>query len=141
MCLLIQRDQEKNEKDLNRWFGSRTKFAYVYKRLRKWPTHKKGLFRSPVFEFIWDFNKTKTYQEDRSNKPTEWELETARVHKGFHVYVNLETAKKEKIYCDEVVVKFRVNKENIVAIENRSIPNYSFLELICTKLEFVKVIE
>jgi hypothetical protein len=140
MCLWIESDQEKNEKDLNKWFGSRKKFAYVYKILKKYPDE--DFYRSKHYQhFIWNFKKQKVYEVVRDLKPTENELKRRYINFGLHVYTDLETL---KVYPDpdEVVVKFRVKREDIVAIQNHCIyDKYKLNELVCTKLEFVKVLE
>jgi hypothetical protein len=145
MCLHLKSDQVQNEKDLNRWFGNRKKFAYVYKRLRK--HNYESFYRSPIYEFVWDFKKKKVFEIDRSSKPTKFELETATIRKaatirrGFHVYISLEMANREKIYSNEVITKFRVYKDDIVAIENgRACKGHNFKELVCKRLEFVRVL-
>jgi hypothetical protein len=141
MCLFIKSDQDRNEKDLKRWFGSRTKFAYVYKILRTWP--ETPSYKSVWYSnFEWDFNKTKIYQVIRPAKPTKDELKIGEIGKGFHVYASLKTAKEVRGgNLFEIVVKFRVNREDIVAIQNNRTPRFNLTELVCTKLEFVKVID
>jgi hypothetical protein len=142
MCLRIKSDQVQNERDLNKWFGNRTKFAYVYKVLIK-RTYE-DFYRSACFlDYIWNFRKEKVFEVSRSPKPGKEELDYGRINKGLHVYVNLEEAKKNK-YSYNTIVKFRVRKEDIVAIENnrgnRRVYHNS-KELVCTRLEFVKVLE
>jgi hypothetical protein len=140
MCLWIKSDPIENELDLKRWFGSRTKFAYVYKVLRKWP--KRSSYKSVWYsEFTWNFNKQKVYQVDRDLKPTRDELKIGEIGKGFHVYTDLKIA-KEVCSLFEVVVKFRVSKKNIIAVQNnRTEDRFNFTELVCQRLEFVKVLE
>jgi hypothetical protein len=147
MCLFIKPDQEENEEDLRRWFKSHHKwfgvhkgFAYVYKVLVKKPNE--DFYRSPRFpDYKWDFNNQKVFQVRRSHKPTQEELENRSIEIGLHVYTHLESM-KPYLDSNEVVVKFRVRKENIVAIENNyKVKKYNFEEAVCTKLEFVKVIE
>jgi hypothetical protein len=140
MCLWIESDQSQNEKDLKKWLGSRKKFAYVYKILVK--REEESFYRSLVYsDFIWDFSKQKIFQVDRDPKPTELELEVRRIYKGLHAYTNLETT-RSCLEKNNVVVKLRVRKEDIVAIENHyNDKDFDLKELVCTRLEFVKVIE
>jgi hypothetical protein len=134
MCLYIKSDQYLNERDLKKWFGNRTKFAYVYKRLHKWS--EENFYRSLVYNhFKWDFSKQKVFEVRRDPKPTEEELRYRRINEGLHVYTNLETARRDGY--GNSVVKFRVNKEDIVAIDSI----YTEKEAVCTRLEFVKVLE
>jgi hypothetical protein len=139
MCLLISPYQELNDRDLKRWFGNRKKFAYVYKILYKSPDE--DFYRSENYRnFKWDFKNQKVFQVDRPNRPTKFELKTEEINTGLHVYTNLETAKKNR-YC-KVIVKFKVLKEDIVAIENYYCgEEFNFPHLVCTKLEFVKIVE
>jgi hypothetical protein len=140
MCLWIKQDQEENKKNLNKWFGSRKRFAYVYKILRKWP--EENFYRSPVYDFKWDFKKQKVFQVDRPNKPTKEELNYGEIHKGLHVYTSLKKAKENQNFSCDTIIEFKVSKENIVAIEiNWSDKEDNFQELVCRKLEFVKVVE
>jgi hypothetical protein len=131
MCLLISSDQEQNERDLKKWFESRKKSAYVYKLLYNRPNE--NYWRSPYHsEFIWNFKEQKVFQVDRPLKPTKDELDYGAIDKGLHVYISPREAKKNK-YPDEIIIKLKVLKENIVAIDNNS------KQAVCTKLEFVKV--
>jgi hypothetical protein len=143
MCLWIQPDQDQNEKDLKKWFGNRKKFAYVYKVLRKWSCE--SFYRSLLYgNFKWDFEKQKEFQVDRDLKLTKSELLSEQINKGFHVYTSLKLAKSWiSNEPNSVIVKFKVRKENIIAIQNSSFisEKYRFKELVCTRLEFVKVIE
>jgi hypothetical protein len=132
MCLWIKSDQKENDKDLKKWFGSRKKFAYVYKVLIK--SIDEDLYRSAVYSFIWDFNNQKIFQVDRDPKPTGLELHFGDIHKGFHVYTSLEAARP----CTNPnykIIKFKVLKKDIVAVNTCS------CEAVCTRLEFVKVLE
>jgi hypothetical protein len=139
MCLLINPNQEQNNRDLKKWFGNRQIFAYVYKVLAKKPG--KDFYRS-IFKqnYIWDFRKNKEYQVNRPSKPTKEELNLEEVHYGFHVYTTLEEAKR---HCyDRIIVKFRVRRKNIVAIENYYCnKDHNFKELVCRRLEFVKIVK
>jgi hypothetical protein len=147
MCLHIKLEQSQNEKDLNHWFGSRKRFAYVYKVLRKWPDE--DIYRSIWYPyFIWDFKIQKIYRVNRSSKLTKEELSYGEIYEGFHVYTTLEEAKSQRYtYSKETIVKFRVLKEDIVAIQN-NIQNNKYLyekknfkEAVCKRLEFVKILE
>jgi hypothetical protein len=135
MCLRIKPDQIQNEKNLKKWFGSRKKFAYVYKILRNYSGE--SFYRSIWFPdyFTWHFKEQKIYQENRPNTPTEYELSFKKINKGLHVYTSFKEAKRHQIYFGEAIVKFRANKEDIVAVNN------SHREAVCTKLTFVKIIE
>jgi hypothetical protein len=139
MCLYINREQSQNEKDLKRWFGSRKRFAYVYKVLRK--NEDEDFYRSFHYcDYIWNFRKQKVYQVDRDSDPTEEELDLREIDFGFHVYTSLEEAKAEyssyNYYKpDSAVVKFRVSKKDFVAVD------YFEDTAVCRKLEFVKVLE
>jgi hypothetical protein len=140
MCLLINPDQSQNKKDLDHWFGSRKKFAYVYKFLRK-TTKLPGnlgqsiVYKSPYFEFFkWNFRKQKIFQVKRSYKVTEDELDLGRICVGLHVCTSLKEAKRKK-YPSDIIVKFKVLKKDIVAVDN------SCREAFCRKLTFVKVLE
>jgi hypothetical protein len=141
MCLRIKSDQIQNEKDLNRWFGSRKKFAYVYKVLRKWDDE--DFYRSLWHpEFIWDFSKQKVYQIDRVSGLTKDELDRKVVNEGFHVYTSLEIATFNCGSCFEKIAKFRVKREDVVAIENNyNNKELNLKELVCTKLEFVRIVD
>jgi hypothetical protein len=140
MCLWIKSNQERNERDLNKWFGNRKKFAYVYKVLRKRPDE--DFYRSLVkVDFKWDFKNQKIFQVNRPLKPTFWELSDRKIDEGFHIYTSLKEAKRRKGSYG-IIIKFRVRKENIVAVDNdwdREKDN--FKQAVCTKLEFVKVLE
>jgi hypothetical protein len=141
MCLHIKPDQTQNEKDLNKWFGSRTKFAYVYKVLEKSPYESfyKSIYRS---YFKWDFKKQQIYQVDRPLKPTKEELESGEIYIGFHVYTNLEVARINKVCDYDIVVKFQVKREDIVAVENDYFnKDYNLEELVCRKLTFIEVVK
>jgi hypothetical protein len=140
MCLLISLDQEENERDLKKWFGNRTKFTYVYKVLKK--QQNEDFYRSWFHNgFIWDFRKGKVFQVNRDSEPTEEELTNREINKGLHVYTGLEKAKRSKGFFS-TIVKFRVEKKDIVAVENYyDNPEYNFKEAVCRKLTFVKVIE
>jgi hypothetical protein len=149
MCLYISSDQNQNEKDLKRWFGSRKKFAYVYKILRKYSYE--DFYRSEYYpSYKWDFSKQKVFQVDRPNKPTYGELSHlsifknptyGEIHYGLHVYTNLKEAKRF-FPSDKTIAKFRVKKEDIIAIQNdMSRKENNFKELVCRKLTFVKIIE
>jgi hypothetical protein len=140
MCLYISPSQSQNEKDLNRWFRNRKKFVYVYKVLRKLPDE--DFYRSPHFpEFIWDFKNQKIFQVDRPNKPTEEELRLWHIDYGLHTYTSFEIAKWNQGY-NAAIVKFKVLKKDIIAIENDwDKKEYDFREAVCRKLTFVKVIE
>jgi hypothetical protein len=131
MCLDINKDQEENERNLNKWFGSRTKFAYVYKILRK--NKSEDFYRSATYDrFIWDFSRQKVFEVDRSSKPTKMEILTGLIGEGFHVYTSkISTIER----TSGVVVKFRVKREDLVAV------NIFNKEAVCKKLNFVKVIE
>jgi hypothetical protein len=140
MCLIISYNQEENEKDLKRWLGRRRKFAYVYKILRKYDDE--NFYRSENFhDFIWNFSKQKIYQVNRLSEPTHFELTFREINQGLHVYTNLEIA--QRYYCtNRVVVKFRVLKEDIIAVQNGCYwKSNNFTELVCKRLEFIKVIE
>jgi hypothetical protein len=153
MCLRIKSDQEQNERDLNKWFGNRKKFAYVYKVIRKWKNE--DFYRSIHRDYIWDFKVQETYQVDRNSKPTQKELDSREVNIGFHVYASLKTAKKDFYYtsrkdtyhkdrhCTNTrIVKFRVQREDIIAVDNGYLDEeFNFDELVCDRLEFVKVVE
>jgi hypothetical protein len=142
MCLYIKRDQTQNEKDLNKWFGNRKKFAYVYKILLK--EDGESFYRSLNYNnFIWDFKNQKTFQVGREPKPTIFELNRERINWGLHVYTSLKIAQENQFYFEMVTVKFRANKEDIVAIENdgHSHRYKNFIEAVCKKLTFVKVME
>jgi outer membrane receptor for Fe3+-dicitrate len=137
MGLYIKQDQEENERNLNRWFGSRKKFAYVYKILVK--QEDENLYRSFTFsDFIWDFSRQKVFEVERPKKPTEFELnpdglDFGEIHKGFHVYTSLEAA--GPCANNYITVKFKVLKEDIIAINNL------YGQAVCRKLTFVKIIE
>jgi hypothetical protein len=140
MCLLISPDQNRNEKDLSHWFGSRKKFTYVYKFLRK-TTKLPGnfgqpiVYKSPYFEFFkWNFRKQKIFEIKRPSKPTEYELGSGNICMGLHVCTSLKEARRKKYYND-IIVKFKVLKEDVVAVNNY------YNEAVCTRLEFVKVLE
>jgi hypothetical protein len=142
MCLWIKFNQEENERDLKKWFGSRKKFAYVYKILRKYPDE--DVYRSEYHSnFKWDFKKKKTFQIVRSLKPTKEELRDKEINKGLHIYTSLEEAKYHLFYSNSKIIKFRVDKEDIIAIENegRSHGYENFREAVCKKLTFVKIVE
>jgi hypothetical protein len=133
MCLHICLDQKKNEKILKRWFGRRQKFAYVYKVLQK--RSNEDFYRSTLYQnFKWDFRKQKIFEVDRSSKPTEKELYFAKINKGLHVFTSLEKAESYRSFLDEVIVKFRVNKEDIIAVESY------IREAVCKRLGFVRVL-
>jgi hypothetical protein len=141
MCLYIKKDQGKNDRDLNQWFGNRKKFAYVYKILIK--NKKESFYRSYYYNnFIWDFSKEKVFEVYRDLKPTIFELGNESIDWGLHVYTSLKEAKDICSSLAEAIIKFRVKKEDIIAIENgwyRKEDN--FKQAVCTKLTFVKVIE
>jgi hypothetical protein len=144
MCLWIKQDQEENDKDLKKWFGNRKKFAYVYKVLRKWP--EENFYRSSVYSnFIWDFSKEKVFEVRRSRKPTKKELGRTKISDGLHIFTSLETAKKYfySTHCkNAIIAKFRVLKEDIVTVENNwELEKNNRRQAVCTRLEFVKVIE
>jgi hypothetical protein len=143
MCLWIKSDQDLNERDLNKWFGNRKKFAYVYKILIK--AKNEDFYRSARFNsFIWDFSKQKVFEVRRDPKPTKSELNRERINFGLHVYTSFEEVKYWDYYKpDSAIVKFRVNKEDIVAIQNSSLvlKRYHYKEAVCKKLEFVKVLK
>jgi hypothetical protein len=137
MCLYIKQDQKENNKDLKKWFGRRTKFAYVYKVLGK--KQDESFYRSIHFpNFIWDFNKQKIFKVNRSSKPTKEELKW----KGLHVFTSFRVA---KIFTDymrgEEIAKFKVSDEDIVAVENKLYHQFSSEELVCTRLEFVEIVK
>jgi hypothetical protein len=132
MCLYISLYQDQNELELENYFGSRKKFAYVYKILRK--EDHEDFYRSPIYDFVWDFKIQKVYQVDRDPNPTEFELEVRQIREGLHVYTSLEAA-RDSLERLNTIVKFRVLKENIVAINNFQ------GEAVCRELEFVKVLE
>jgi type IV secretory pathway VirB6-like protein len=139
MCLKIKSDQEENERDLKLFLKEKKK-VFVYKIIQKAPYE--SFYRSLIFDFTWDFEKQKVFEIERSSKPTEFELTHNVVGKGFHVFVSLENTKEHQCYLNTVIAKFKVDKEDIIAIGN----NYNcwednFKELVCTRLEFVKVIE
>jgi hypothetical protein len=140
MCLKIKLDQKQNKKDLKKWFGNRKKFAYVYKILEKECLgHYISVFRR---NFAWDFNKQKVYQVDRPSKPTQIELEKQAINKGLHVYTSLKAAKIYKICACDVIVKFRVRREDIVAVDNNRVnKKYNLTQAVCRRLEFVKVLK
>jgi hypothetical protein len=144
MCLYIKKDQEKNERDLNNFLRDCEK-VYVYKILRK--GIYRGFYRSIHYpNCIWNFKKQKVYWIDRSSKPTEYELNLGEISQGLHVYVSFRIAQEYfrhfySCLSDLVIVKFRVNKRDIVAIQNDWIfeePN--FKQLVCKRLEFVEVV-
>jgi hypothetical protein len=139
MCLCISSDQKENEKELNRWFGSRTKYIYIYKVLHK--RSEENFYRSLVYNYFkWDFSEQKIFEVYRDPKPTELELEVRQIHKGLHVYTNLETA-RSCLEKNNVVVKLRVRKEDVVAIGNHyNDKDFNLKEAVCTRLEFVKVL-
>jgi hypothetical protein len=146
MCLWIRNNQEENDKDLKEFLGDRQEI-YVYKILYKNPD--KDFYRSEYYEFFWDFKKQKVYKIDRPLKPTKEELSYGEdginwgeIHKGFHVYTDLETAKATCGYYRREIVKFKVLKEDIVAINNNWFFSKKYLkELVCRKLMFVEVLE
>jgi hypothetical protein len=148
MCLYIKRNQEENKRDLQDFLGDQEEL-FVYKVLQKRPDE--NFHRSTVYnDFIWNLSKQKVFQVNRSNKLTEVDLERGEVSYGFHVYTNLETAKESKHYCDHTIVKFKVLKKDIIAIENRADtpincldlrqPTPNFQRLVCRKLTFVEVL-
>jgi hypothetical protein len=150
MCLYTRSDQSQNKKDLNKWFGNRKKFAYVYKILVKIPGE--DFYRSEYFSnFIWNFSKQKVYRINRSSNPTKEELSYGerwtgmsfgRIDKGFHVYTNLETAKAIYSHYRRKIAKFKVFKEDVVAVNNNwFFSNRCLKEAVCRKLTFVKIIE
>jgi hypothetical protein len=133
MCLEISSYQDQNELELENYFGSRKKFAYVYKVLWKWDIE--DFYRSLIrFSFIWDFKNRKIFQVNRSHRPTKYELRYNAIDFGFHVYTNLGKAEESKGLFG-IIVKFRVDKEDIVAVNNFR------EEAVCRELEFVKVLE
>jgi hypothetical protein len=138
MCLVISSNQEKNEKDLQNFINGQNEIS-VYKILQKQVDESfyRSIFHS---DFIWNFDNQKVYWVDRSPEPTEEELGIRQIHKGFHVYTSFEVA---KIFTDynqkERIVKFKISSEDIVAIENMRY--YNFEELVCTRLEFVEILE
>jgi hypothetical protein len=143
MCLEIKSNRKENTKDLDKWFGNRTKFAYVYKVLEK--RTEELFYRSLFFGwFIWVFDKQKVFQVKRSSKPTKIELYWGEISDGLHVFTSLETAKKDFYYThrkDARIVKFRVRRKDVVAVENGYTKDkHNFNEAVCTRLEFVKVI-
>jgi hypothetical protein len=140
MCLFICSDQERNKRDLKKWFGSRTKFAYVYKVLKKDPYE--SFYRSICHNFIWDFEKQKVFQVDRDPNPTEFELEVRQIREGLHVYTSFKEAKLKRYpYTSDIIVKFKVLKEDVVAIRNNYCFKNRFTQAVCKKLIFVKVVE
>jgi hypothetical protein len=150
MCLWIKFNQEENERDLKKWFnhhkkwfGSNKGYAYVYKTLHE--DLEKGFYRSLWHdEFIWDFRIQKIFQVERDSKPTVDELHLRQIDRGLHVYTSIETTKKDFYYIcrkNTRIAKFRVLKEDIVAVENGYIKDkHNAKEAICRKLTFVKVI-
>jgi hypothetical protein len=132
MCLEISPYQDQNELELEKWFGSRKKFAYVYKILQKYSCE--DFYRSEYYpSYKWDFSKQKVFQVDRPNKPTYGELFHRRIKFGLHVFTSLNEVK----YWEPKVggiVKFRVRKEDVVAVDNFN------NEAVCTRLEFVKIV-
>jgi hypothetical protein len=143
MCLYISSDQEQNEKELKRWFGSRKKFAYVYKILLQ-KRDNEEFYRSLIYDdFIWNFSEQQVFLENRSLRPTKEELVYKQINSGFHVYISLEEAKCWNFdKADLVIVKFKVNKEDIVAIDKDwEKEEDNIKQAVCTKLEFIKVLE
>jgi hypothetical protein len=143
MCLHISQDQSQNEENLKKWFGSRKKFAYVYKVLQKWPDeHFYRSFYHP--NYIWNFSKQKVYQVDRPLRPTKEELEEnilldffrkyGAIRKGLHIYTDLRTT-RYYLGKNRTIAKFRVNKKDLVTVNNTT------NEAVCRKLTFVKIVE
>jgi hypothetical protein len=148
MCLSINPDQIQNEEDLNKWLGRRKNFVYVYKVLRKRPNE--DFYRSAWYKnFIWDFSKQKVFQVDRSPIPTKDELDWGGIVDGLHVYTSIKGVKKDFLYNgynshhkNVVIVKFRVNRKDVVAVENYYIDKEdNFQTAVCKKLTFVKIVE
>jgi hypothetical protein len=135
MCLHISYDQEQNEEDLQDFLGNR-KNIFVYKVLirRLYENFYRSFYRP---EFEWDFRKQKIYQVDRPNKPTKDELYNSQIEKGLHVYTHLNMARyfREIHEGSETIAKFRVERKDIVAVNN------GYHEAVCTKLTFIKVLE
>jgi hypothetical protein len=142
MCLCIKKDQSQNEKDLQNFIGDQ-KEILVYKILEK--LRHEDFYRSfHYFDYIWDFKNQKTFEVNRVSIPTVEELNYGAIEEGFHVYTDLGKAQAECYYVTQIVhkiVKFKVLKEDIVAIENGlSWKDHNFKELVCTRLTFVEVI-
>jgi hypothetical protein len=137
MSIEIKSNQEENKEDLQNFINDR-KEIYVYQVLRE--CSSKNHYRFSYQSCIWDFSKQRIYEVDRPSRPTEKELKKGEIYKGYCVYTNLESAKFMKFYCDGVIVKFKVDKEDLVAIENNCCFGLNFESLVCRKLNFVRVV-
>jgi hypothetical protein len=133
MCLWIYHDQEKNERNLEGFLGGNDE-VYVYKVLGKFLEEK--IYRSYYYyNTIWDFSKQNVFKVDRSSKPTKYELKIGNVEEGLYAYTTLSHAAAMKIIYS-VIAKFKVRKEDIVAVEG-----YFYEEIVCRRLEFVEFFE
>jgi hypothetical protein len=142
MCLCIKKDQYQNEKDLQNFIGDQEEIL-VYKILEK--RDYEDFYRSlQYFNYTWDFKKQKTFEVNRDSIPTVEELKYGAIEEGLHVYIDLGKAQAKWGSSTQIVqkiVKFKVKKENIIAIENDlSWKDHNFKELVCTKLTFIEVI-
>jgi hypothetical protein len=137
MSIEIKSSQKDNKEDLQEFLGDQQE-VYVYKVLRE--CSSKNYYRFSYQSCIWDFSKQQVFQIDRSSRPTEEELKKGEIYKGYCVYTNLESAKLQRFYCDGVIVKFKVDKKDVVAVENNCCFGLNFESLVCRKLTFVRVV-
>lgn len=80
------------------------KIIYAYKRFNK---PRRGVFESPIMDTIWKIGKT--YTEEKFQKRANLKHE---VHRGFHCYRDLDSA-RNNAYTDEVVVKVAIPKGSL----------------------------
>jgi hypothetical protein len=136
MCLWINPDPKKNKLVIQSFIRDWNEI-YVYKVLQKWP--HENFYRSWVYRgFIWDFRKQKEFKVDRDSKPTGSELLYGSIETGLHVYTRLTGTKyfcTIGLGCKAAIVKFRVRKEDIVAVGVDS------NTAVCKRLEFVEIVE
>jgi hypothetical protein len=148
MCLYIKRDQKENKRDLQEFLGDQEKI-FVYKILEKRPNE--DFYRSLVYShFTWNFSKERIFCVNVNSKPTKRDLEEGEVYLGFHTYTNLKIARERQYYSSMSIVKFKVKKQDIIAVENRADnpincldlrkPTPNFQRLVCRKLEFVEIL-
>jgi hypothetical protein len=143
MCLVIHRDQKRNKENLIECFGSGQKTKIIYKTL--WKSPYESFYRSLVYsDCIWDFNKQQIFEVDRPEYPTEEELYYRRINEGFHICLTLKAARFWQNYPyfnRKKIVKFRVRKEDVVAVHYEYRRDLVVEEAVCRKLTYVGVVE